>query len=68
MVEFSSGGGGEIKTTSSFKKYNQCVPEERMFREDGQRWWPRYFQVFSSLCEGTSVRRMDGAEENKVGH
>ncbi len=39
-----------------------------MFRKAGQRWWPRYFQFFSSIYEVTSVRRMDGAEENKVGH
>ncbi len=30
-------GRGEFKTTSSFKKYDQCVPEERMFKKDGQR-------------------------------
>jgi hypothetical protein len=31
-------------------------------------WRLRYFQVFSSIYEETSVKRMDGAEENKVGH
>jgi hypothetical protein len=39
-----------------------------MFRKVGQRWGPRYFQVFSSNYERTSLESVDRAEENIVGH